>query len=385
MNIAIDEPFVTDVLRGLVRINSVNPSLSPTGTGEAEVARYTAATLSRVGMEVHQHEPQPGRISVVGRLAGKGGGRSLMLNAHYDTVAVDEMPDPFGATLRDGRCYGRGAYDMKGSLAACVGAVKALRDAGVRLRGDLLIAAVADEEHASLGTSDLIGRYRVDGAIVTEPSSLRLCLAHKGFIWMTVTVEGRAAHGSQFTQGVDANIRLGAVLVRLGRLASALLARPAHPLVGPPSMHAALVAGGTGMSTYAASATVQIERRTIPGETERQVVAEVQEILDDLGRDDPSFRATLQVDMVRDPFEVPRDAPIVRAVAAAATDVLGAPPPFVGENPWMDSALLASAGVETVVFGPHGAGAHAKEEWVDLRSVAQVAEILADAARRYCD
>jgi acetylornithine deacetylase len=382
--VTIDEAFTVGVLRDLVRINSVNPSLSATGVGETEVARYTAATLAGLGLDVRTHEPQPGRVSVVGRLPGAGGGRALMLNAHYDTVAVDEMTDPFSATIANGRCYGRGAYDMKGSLAACVGAVKALRDSGVGLRGDVLVAAVADEEYASLGTRDLIGRYRVDGAIVTEPTSLQICLAHKGFIWLSVTVDGRAAHGSQFTQGIDANVRLGAFLLRLGALAAALTQRPPHPLVGPPSLHAALIAGGTGMSTYAASATVHIERRTVPGETTDQVVAEVRELIDAARREDPSFQASLAVTLVRDAFEVASDRPIVRTLSDAAAAVLGEPPRYVGENPWMDSALLATAGIETVVMGPHGAGAHAAEEWVDVASVVQFARVLAIAAGGYC-
>jgi acetylornithine deacetylase len=376
--VAIDEAYTTGVLQELVRINSVNPSLSPTGVGEAAIGRYTADAMRQVGLEVASHEPQPGRVSVVGRLEGTGGGRTLMLNAHYDTVAVDEMADPFGATIAQGRLYGRGAYDMKGSLAACFGAVKALRESGARLRGDVLIAAVADEEHASLGTSDIIRRYRVDGAVVTEPTSLAVCLAHKGFAWISVTVEGRAAHGSQFAVGVDANARLGPVLVRLGQLASELTARPPHPLVGPPSLHVAMIEGGTGMSTYAASATAHIERRMIPGETVDQVVAEIGQRVGDLG-------ATVTAGLAREPFEVQSDRAIVRMVVDATTQVLGSPPRIVGENPWMDSALLAAAGVETVVFGPHGTGAHAKEEWVDLQSVYQTARILAETARCYCE
>jgi len=382
--VTIDESFTIDVLRELVRINSVNPSLSATGAGEAEIARHTAGTLAALGLDVYTHEPQPGRVSVVGRLRGTGGGRTLMLNAHYDTVAVDDMSHPFAAAIAHGRCYGRGAYDMKGSLAACVGAVKALRDARIEMRGDVLIAAVADEEHASLGTSDLIGRYRVDGAIVTEPTSLRICLAHKGFVWLSVTIEGRAAHGSQFSEGIDANVRLGGFLVRLGRLATELSARSPHPLVGPPSLHVALLAGGTGMSTYAASATARLERRTVPGETTAQVVAEIQQLIHATTREDPTFKASLAVDLVRDAFEVAPDRAIVRVLAEGATAVLGEPPRYVGENPWMDSALLAAAGIETVVMGPHGAGAHARDEWVDLASVVQFARVLAVTAEQYC-
>ncbi len=382
--ITIDEPFTTGVLQELVRINSVNPSLDPAGAGEADIARYTAATLTELGLDVQMHEPEPGRVSVVGRFRGTGGGRALMLNAHYDTVAVDEMDDPFGAVIRDGKCYGRGAYDMKGSLAACIGAVKALVDAGVRLRGDVLVAAVADEEYASLGTGDLVGRYRVDGAIVTEPTSERICLAHKGFTWASATVHGRAAHGSQFQLGVDANVRLGALLVAVGRFAAELTSRPPHRLLGPPSIHASLVRGGTGMSTYASSATVQIERRTVPGETRDQVAGELQQLIDRLAADDPSFNATLVVELVREPFEVSPASPLVTTLTTVARRVLDTTPIYVGENPWMDSALLASSGVDTVVFGPHGAGAHAREEWVDVRSVGRVAQVLAEAASAYC-
>lgn len=380
----IDAEYLERVLRDLVRINSVNPSLVEGAPGEAEVARHTAAVLRELGLEVAVHEPEPGRPSVVGILRGSGGGRSLMLNAHFDTVGVEGMPDPFSGEVREGRLYGRGSYDMKGALAACIAAVRAVRDAGVRLRGDLLVAAVADEEHASLGTADLIGRYTVDGAVVTEPTALRTCLAHKGFVWLEVETLGRAAHGSQFRMGVDANLRMGRVLAALAELERDLRSRPPHPLVGPPSLHASTLRGGTGWSTYAASSVLQIERRTVPGETEAQVVGEVRAILDRLRAEDPDFRAELRTVLVRDPFEVAPDAGIVRALEGAAGDVLGAVPEHVGENPWMDSALLASAGVEAVVFGPAGAGAHAAEEWVDLASVVQTARVLAGTAVRYC-
>ncbi len=381
--LSIDADYLLRTLGDLVRINSVNPVLVPSEPGEAEIAAYVAGALRALGLEVRFHEPDPGRPTVVGRLPGRGPGRTLMFNAHADTVAVDEMDEPFSAAIRDGRLYGRGAFDMKGGLAASIAAVKALADAGCPHAGEVLVAAVADEEYASLGTADLIGRYQVDGAIVTEPTALDICLAHKGFIWIEVTTLGRAAHGSRFDLGIDANMRMGRVLAELDALEQGVRARPPHPLVGPPSLHAATLAGGTGLSTYAAACTLQIERRTVPGERPAEVVAEVQGILDRLRARDPEFRADLRVLLVRDPFEVARDAPLVRCLAGAATDVLGRSPAFVGQTPWMDAALLASAGVETVVMGATGAGAHAKEEWVDVQSVIDLAACLAEAAMRY--
>jgi acetylornithine deacetylase len=380
----IDDHYTTRVLRDLVGINSVNPSLVPGAAGEAGVAAYTAESLAALGADVATHEPAPGRISVVGRFPGTGGGRSLMLNAHYDTVGVDDMVDPFGASVRDGRLYGRGAYDMKGSLAACLGAVKALRDAAAPRAGDVLVAAVADEEHASIGTADLIGRYAVDGAIVTEPTSLEVCVAHKGFVWLEVETAGRAAHGSRPDLGIDANLRMGRVLARLDALERELRDRRRHPLLGPASLHAATLHGGTGLSTYAARCLLQVERRTLPGETDAAVLAEVQARLDALAAEDPAFLASLRLLLSRPPFEAAPDSRVVDAVAAATGAVLGRPPRLVGETPWMDSALLAAAGIDTVVIGPHGDGAHAAVEWVDLSSVIRLAEILARTAAHYC-
>jgi acetylornithine deacetylase len=380
----IDSEYTQATLARLVQINSINPTLAPGAPGEREIADFIAASLRSIGLSAEIFEPEPGRTSVLGRLAGTGGGRSLMFNAHCDTVDVPGMAEPFSGALRDGKIYGRGAFDMKGSLAAGMAGAKALVDSGTRLRGDLLIAAVADEEYGSLGTTDLIRRVKVDGAIVTEPTALEVCLAHKGYLWIDIEITGRAAHGSKFEQGIDANMKMGLFLARLSLLERDLRARTPHPLVGPPSLHAALLSGGSGLSTYAASSKVQIERRTIPGETEQQAVGEIQAIVDGLAAEDPDFRATVRPFFVRNPFEVAPDAAIVQAVDAAVAKVRGKAPAHFGDTPWMDAALLQEAGVETVVCGATGAGAHADVEWVDLNSVIELAEILAEAAVIYC-
>jgi acetylornithine deacetylase len=380
----IDRAHTIDTLARLVQINSVNPTLVPGAPGEHEIATYVAGWLESAGLDTEILASQPGRTSVLGRLAGAGGGRSLMLNAHVDTVDVTGMGEPFSGAIREGKLHGRGSFDMKGSLAACMSAAKAIRDSGVQLRGDLYVAAVADEEYGSLGTSDVIRRVRTDAAIVTEPTALETCLAHKGYLWLRVDVAGRAAHGSKFELGIDANMKMGKFLNALAQLERELRARTPHPLVGPPSLHAALLQGGAGLSTYAPSCTVQIERRTIPGETEAQAVAEIQALIDCLAATDPDFRATVQAFFVRDPFEVSADAAIVQAVDRAATRVRGRAPAHIGDTPWMDAALLQAAGVETVVMGPAGAGAHSDVEWVEVESVVQLAQILAEAAADYC-
>ena len=381
---SVDRTDLIRTLSDLVRINSINPTLVPGAPGEAEIAGYVANWLGDAGLHITVDEPEPGRLSVVGRLPGSGGGRSLMLNAHMDTVDVAGMAEPFSGAVRDGKLFGRGAYDMKGSLAACMAAAKTLARSDARLGGDLVVAAVADEEYGSIGTAGILTKIRTDGAIVTEPTSLRICRAHKGYLWIEVEVAGRAAHGSRFDLGIDANLRMGRFLTALEGLERELRARTPHPLVGPPSLHAALLEGGTGLSTYAARSTVRIERRTIPGETEASAVAEIGALLDTLRREDPALEIRQRTFFSRDSFEIGADADIVQTLDAAARTVLSEPPLHVGDTPWMDSALTAGAGIQTVVFGPHGTGAHADEEWVDVESVVRTADVLVATARAWC-
>ena len=380
----IDREYLVGTLADLIRINSINPSLVPGAPGEVAIATSVADRLRRLGLDVVTLESHPGRPSVIGTLRGAGGGRSLMLNAHLDTVGVDGMPDPLTPIVRDGKMHGRGAYDMKGSLAACLAAAKALVDANVALRGELVLAAVADEEYASLGTAEVARRVPVQAAIVTEPTELDLCIAHKGFVWLEVETRGRAAHGSRFFEGIDANMHMGRFLARLDRFEQELRLRPPHPLVGPPSLHAPMLRGGTELSTYAARCVLGIERRTIPGETEAGVLAKIAALAEQTGAADPSFRAGVHSLLARNAFEVSPEAAIVRIVGGAAARHRGQAPSLIGKPFWMDSAILADAGVETVIIGPVGGGAHTTEEWVDLGSLEDLAAILAKAAADYC-
>jgi acetylornithine deacetylase len=383
-DISVDRRYLEAILTDLVRINSVNPSVSAGGRGEAEIASHVESALAALGLAAAAHEHEPGRVSAVGVLGGTGGGRSLMLNAHCDTVGVDGMREPFSASIRDGKLYGRGAYDMKGSLAAQLAAVKALRDARASLAGDLIVAAAADEESRSIGTSDLISRYPVDGAIVTEPTEFDLCLAHKGFIWFEVVTEGLAAHGSRYDQGIDANMRMGRFLHGLEVLERKLRRREGHALVGPPSLHAPVIKGGAELSTYSSRCALNVERRTVPGETEESAASELQSIVDELTAADPSFRASVKVLFARRPFEALPGTALADALVSSSRKVLGRAPEVVGRPWWTDAALIAATGAETAVVGPSGGGPHAEVEWVDLDSLVDFAYILAYTALEYC-
>jgi acetylornithine deacetylase len=385
MTLTIDEPYLTKLTQELIQINSINPSLTPEGMGEAEIGTYVAGKLKELGLDVTISRIALGRVNVVGVLKGSGGGRSLLLNAHMDTVGVEGMRiDPFGGELREGRVYGRGAQDMKGSLAAMIAAAKAIVDAGIPLRGDLLITGVADEEYSSIGTEALVKEFKADGAIVTEPTDMHICRAHRGFIWFEVETIGRAAHGSRYNEGIDANMRMGRFLAQLEKLERELLKRKGHELAGPPSLHAALIQGGTEISKYAERCKLTIERRTVPGETIEGATAELQAIIDRLAKQDSTFKATVKATFWREPFEVKKDAEIVQILDKVLDERLGHHPEHTGQTFWTDAALIADAGMETAILGPTGYGLHSTEEWVEMESVSDLAYILAETAIQYC-
>lgn len=369
------------LLADLVAIDSVNPALVPGAAGEAQIAAFVAAWLEARGLQVTVVDEPAGRPSVVAVARGSGGGASLMLNAHLDTVGVAGMARPHEPELRDGRLHGRGAYDMKGGLAAIMLAGAAAAGAG--LRGDVLVTAVADEEHASEGTQAVLRRFGADACVVTEPTHLRACVAHKGFVWAELETRGRAAHGSRPDLGADAIAGMGPVLAAIGALQERLDAAP-HPLLGPASLHASLISGGQELSSYPARCVLAVERRTLPGETAEEVRRELEELLA-LARDaDPRLQTELRIGLAREPFEVDPGAHVVTTLRAAGAAVLGDAPQVVGDHPWMDAALTAAAGIPTVVFGPAGAGAHAVEEYADVASVERCAAVLAETARRHC-
>jgi acetylornithine deacetylase/succinyl-diaminopimelate desuccinylase family protein len=375
-------PVTTEkLLADLVAIDSVNPALVPGGAGEAEIAAFVGAWLAGRGLEVTVDEPQPGRPSVVAVARGSGGGPSLMLNAHMDTVGVEGMDRPHEPIVRDGRLHGRGAYDMKGGLAAIMAAGAAAADDA--LSGDVIVAAVADEEHSSEGMQSVLRRWRADAAVVTEPTHLSACVAHKGFAWVQLETRGRAAHGSRADLGVDAIVGMAPALAGIPAL-QRRLDDDVHPLLGSGSLHASLISGGQELSSYPERCVLEIERRTLPGESAADVERELAALLALAEEADPRLGTELRMGLVREPFEVDPAAGIVATLRAAAARTLGAEPEIVGHKAWMDAAFIAAAGIPTVVYGPSGEGAHAVEEHVELESVDQVTAVLIETARRFC-
>lgn len=373
---------LTQLVCELVAIESVNPDLVAEGSGEGAIAQFVASWLRNEGLRVEIVEPTPGRPSVVGVLEGSGGGASLMLNAHMDTVGAGGMTNAFDPVVGPGRVYGRGAYDMKGSLAAIMLTAKQATQS--RLAGDLIVIAVADEEVASVGTSAVLERFRADAAVVTEPTDLRLCLAHKGFVWIEVETRGMAAHGSRADVGVDAIAHAGRILVGIADLDQRLRGRARHPLLGTGSVHASLVEGGQELSTYPARCVVKLERRTVPGEDGSTVLDEINRLIAQARNSDPSLVASARLLLERAPSEVGPDVVVATAVAESAGQALGRTPESIGVAYWMDMALLNAAGIPTVAFGPAGEGAHADVEWVDIGSLELCVQTYLRAAESIC-
>jgi acetylornithine deacetylase len=370
------------LLGQLVAIDSVNPDLVAGASGEQEIAGFVASWLDGRGLQVVAEDAAPGRPNVIGIVRGRGDGRSLMINAHMDTVGTGAMSDPFVPRVEEGRLYGRGAYDMKGSLAAAMIACAAL--AKDPPAGDVILTAVCDEEYASIGTSVVLRNWRADAAIVTEPTGLDVCIAHKGFIWFEVDSAGVAAHGSKPELGVDAIAKMGRVLTGIEALDQSLRARPRHPLLSSGSIHASLISGGQELSTYPERCRLSVERRTVPGETPAEAEAELQEVIECASRSDPRVVFTLRTILVRDSFEISPEQEIVQMVCAAVARQKGTAPRLYGDTPWFDAAFVSAAGIPTVIFGPGGGGAHAAIEWSNLDDVSACARILEDVAREFC-
>ncbi len=376
---------LTNLLSDLVAINSVNPDLVQGGAGESDIADFIAAWGRENNLEVHVQEAAPMRPNVILIARGGGGGKSLMLNAHTDTVGVSDMDAPFQPLIRDGRLYGRGAYDMKSGLAASMLAVKAAQ--GMALSGDVMLSAVVDEEYGSIGTEALVAqweRWQCDAALIAEPTELDISIAHRGFVWVDIETVGIAAHGSRPHLGVDAIAKMGKVLVALDAHDRAMRANRTHALLGSGSLHASLIRGGEEISMYPAHCQLQVERRTIPGETLESVEAETQGILDEIATADPDFNARVRATFARSPYHIEPTHPLVQQLKRIAEARLGRAVSLIGSSWWMDSALFGEAGIPTVVLGPAGAGAHAIEEWVDLASVERCRDIYIDLIADFC-
>lgn len=371
------------LLAQLVTTDSVNPALVPGGAGEEKIAQIVAAEMRSLGMAVEIKDTALHRPNVVGILEGKEPGRTLMFCGHTDTVGVAGMAAPFDPVTRNGRLYGRGAQDMKAGVAAMIGAARKVVSTGGLPAGKLIVAAVADEEHASLGARELVKEWQADGAVIPEPTDLQIGLGHRGFSWVEVTTKGIAAHGSRPRDGRDAIFRMGRVLSRLEQLDQELQAQPPHPIQGTASLHASLVSGGRELSSYPDQCVLEFERRTTSDEPEGIALRQIDDILVELKKRDPEFEGSAKLILEQSPFAIPSDHGLVAALRQSISSS-GRIPRHGPVSFWTDAAILASAGIPTVVFGPGGSGLHSNDEFVYLEDVLACRDVLAHLASAFC-
>lgn len=334
--------------------------------------------MRHAGLDVVVQDVAPGRPNVIGVLEGKAPGPSMMFCGHIDTVGVEGMEDPFTPREADGRLYGRGSQDMKSGVAAMIAAAAVLARGWTR--GRLIVAAVVDEEHMSLGAEALVKEWRADMGIVTEPTDLRVAVAHKGFAWAEITTHGRAAHGSRPAEGRDAIAMMGRVLVALETRDHDLRARRPVPFQGTGSLHASLINGGQELSSYPERCTLQLERRTVSGEDGASVDRELEYVLAQLRLADHDFHATQKVTAYRSAYHLDPQHALPAAVAQALEGAGQSPEP-IGMSFWTDAAILAGAGIPSILFGPGGAGLHSTVEYVTVKDVEICRDILVSATR----
>lgn len=385
----IERGETIELLKRLVATDSVNPSLVAGARGEGEVARCVCGWLRERGIAA-ELEPVANaegveRPNVVATLPAVGSNHkpALMLVAHIDTVGAGGMPQPFTPREENGKLFGRGALDIKSGVAAICAAAASLAHDKLQLKRPLLLAMVVDEECNSIGAEALVQRHTADAAVVIEPTDLRLCIAHKGYAWLEIETRGRAAHGSSPRDGRDAIRYMGRVLAALEELERRLTAHATHPLLGTASLHASIIHGGHELSSYPAVCSLQIERRTLPGESDAEVEREIQQILEALRAADADFDGSVRLMSSRPPYAIASEHPLVAAASRALGCVTGSAEQF-GMAVWTDTALLGAAGIPGVVLGPSGRGLHGRDEFVELDSVMQTAEVLRALALDLC-
>ena len=363
------------LLRDLIALPSVNPFFLPEGhpnAGEHRIADFLAASAAVAGMDV-DFQPVFGRprSNLLARLTPSGKVRQrIVLAPHMDTV--DAANDgQFMPVEKNGRMYGRGACDTKGSIAAMFSAVRELAVSGWRSNGtEIVFAALVDEEKSQAGSRALANSgFQADLAIVGEPTQLKVVTAHKGSIYLRLETKGKAAHGSCPHLGRNAVLEMARVVELLEGEYVQLLNNRTHSLLGHPTVNVGFIQGGVQANIVPAACSILADRRTIPGEKESEVLAEVRNLLKSHGLKATVISAKESACL---PLETSPSVPLVKQFMGAA----GQSQP-IGAQYFCDAAILSSKGIPSVVFGPGGiAQAHTDDEWISLESLERGTRVL---------
>jgi succinyl-diaminopimelate desuccinylase len=376
----IQETEVVSLCRDLVRFKSVNPP-----GDEREIAEYVAGVLREAGLTVEMVPHTPTRASVLARLKGSGEMPALFYTGHLDVVPVGAekwLHDPFEGEVVEGKLWGRGASDMKGGNAAMIVATKVLAAANLPLKGDLILAFTAGEEGEQLGAAEIAARpdlAPVQAVVVAEPSSNDVYVAEKGAFWLQITTHGKTAHGSMPHLGQNAIMMMVALLSELDSLA---VPCEEHPLLGGFTRSINTIAGGVKTNVVPDQCTVTIDQRTVPGQDHRAILRQVEELIADLGRRLPDFRASVEVINDRIPVASSPEEPVVQRFYDIVAEVAGERPVPKGVNYYTDAVAFAPAlNAPMIICGPGEAKlAHQPNEYVEVHKMVEAAKIFTLAA-----
>ncbi|HVL64788.1 MAG TPA: M20 family metallopeptidase [Actinomycetota bacterium] len=379
----LDRERLQSRLARLVQIPSENPP-----GNELEAAELTAGYCRELGFDVELHEADAGRPSVVARRSF-GEGPTLAFCSHIDVVPAGDPSlwrvPPYGAVVEGDILHGRGSADAKGPIAAALEAVALLLAADVDMAGTLELDLVADEEAMGFrGAGYLVeqGIVAPDVAVVGEPTSLRVVRAQRGANWFRIYTHGLAGHGSAPERGINAIKHMAEIVLRLEEE----LPDVAHDVLGAPTLNVGTIAGGEKVNIIPAACVIEVDRRTIPGETGESVRAGIERAVERAKERFPDLNATVESAFSCSPFEVSDTSPVVTAAIAAVGDATDRPPEIIGFRGASDARFLFEAGADVIVLGPGDiALAHTAREHISLDELAQGAVAYALTFARLLD
>ncbi|MER8773036.1 M20/M25/M40 family metallo-hydrolase [Mesorhizobium sp. M0960] len=362
------------LLQDLVKIESINPSLSPKGSGEQAVAEFLERFCKERNLPYEIQEVTDGRSNFLTWVPGQEPNKRILFIAHMDTVPIDKWETDSGEQ-KAGRIYGRGSCDTKGSLAAMLIALSTLGDR--QPNATVVVAASIDEEYRKIGARAIAqSRTSYDAAVVGEPSRLELIVAHMGSVRWQIEVEGVPAHTSRPHLGVNAITGMAKIVLALDEYHRTLLSRPQHPLVGSPLLTVSLIEGGLELTTVPPACRIWVDRRLIPGERPQDAIQEVEDILESFRQGDHNIKVRSLLPALEDPPPASSESSKIAAVAAAACVDVAGTGKYIGARGGSDASQLSLVGIPCIVLGPGSPEqAHTNGEFIEIEQVAKAVEI----------
>jgi len=378
----LDEGALVRLTKKLISIPSHHGLQNP----EEEISRFLVDFLRLEGVDSELQTIEGERSNVIAKY-GRNAlfEKTLMLNGHMDTVSVENMTvDPFSGDILDRKIFGRGSVDMKGSLASMIYAVLAIKRAKIMLEGQVVFAAVADEEFWNLGTRHIVEHGpRTRYAIVGEPTELKIDNGHRALEWIEIAIKGRYCHGGTPERGINAIEKAGKLIYSIcGDLLPSLHERT-NPVTGPSTLNLGSIFGGTQPSTVAGECMIRLDRRWIPGESTESAMEELREVVRRLKHSDPDYEAEVRNmrnvknnSIGQPPLMTDPDSVLVKSLERAVSEYVG-PPELAFFPGWTDAGILSSAGgIETVVFGPGDlSSAHSDVEFCQIDQIIQSCKV----------